>query len=1310
MSWHPIGPDFVFAPRNSPFQRLSLRNEYGRQGLPSSIAVDPNDNQTIYIAERPSSGGASAFRTRTEGRAWTPIADVLQQANPNVDPSCFAVNDRNPTTIYMGTWSNNGVYVSADRGDNWSVRHQLPDGAAIRKLIVDPRTSASLATTVLYAAANTGVYRSADGGVTWTRVLAGDVWTLVADMPSTGTARFYAGVASQGVFYTTDPTTAWTNLNTQGIGLPAHAVPNPTIDPLGNFEGVLVDFCRRDPRRAYAWFVKPNATQFIYTCNNPTANWSQVAAVSPPSPAYGYYAMLFAVAPNSPGNGNSDILFFGNLWLSRSTDGGRNWVTDPASFHADQHGFAFFPEQPPSGTVPVVHSGNDGGIAKSTQIADPSVAMAVPSTWNEGATVLNNGAWTNRDHGKQSSAVYQYASPPTQPALSYIACQDTGINAGNTALGWRGIMDADGGSIAAATGTNGVSVWANTGWWSPGWPLFRITHFLDRGEYNPAWSFSTLGGSLLTATSNQLTGLDNNCLAGVLARLGATTTLSAAIAANPAAAQAATVAAIAGIAVGDRLVVGQGAASEEVVSVTAVGASSFSAVFTQNHAAGETIIHERSYVVRIDQSGVATQISQDFAATGQVSVLAASLTDPNILYCGTSDQHVYSTNAGAAAGPGTVWQEAATGRPALAPQWQWWLTNITDIEITPANEAYVLLNRATTVGGVTSPLFLVVGGTWTIQQCTNLPPATFTFGKLAADPSDSNVLYASNGARIYKLTRAGASWNWQDISDGLPGQWIYDLVARQLTWGAQSRVLLRTAIPTRGVWERDVTVGAAQPAIDLYVRDHTADLGWFTPSPDGVTDPYDPTQVLYHYMCADVKIDARQNRPAAGQPDYYQTDPETPTLPPLDHTLFDELVDNSQNLPQGDQAWVHVQVHNRAAAAAGNVSVWAIYCSAAAGVPSLAASASNGNAFAFWNQFAMNGTITPNLPTDSPWTSVGQPRVLSGIDAAHPQVASWNISLPLLPSGDPGHYCMVVFVHSAASLINENGLVVDTITPRNRQIGQKNLHIGPPLPPAPGPGPGGGHGPGPGPSGGARMIEYVEFHNPTDTERVADLRFEFDRLPPALRLSLQLTPLRTEAPLAEAITGVASASPISERGAIFPPKRRSWLEQLIEWLGLVLCWLLNVLRLLLGRPRRPCRKLHLELPAFEPTLYETAPGEPVLVRGVQLGAHERVAAAFAVTPIDTLEPGSRFEFDVQQVLTEGEFTEVFGGGRYVVVVDGEPKRKRKPAVATSHDQETELTAEELSRLEREAERSRYVPPHAREFVDQREQEQGKEGG
>lgn len=53
---------------------------------------------------------------------------------------------------------------------------------------------------------------------------------------------------------------------------------------------------------------------------------------------------------------------------------------------------------------------------------------------------------------------------------------------------------------------------------------------------------------------------------------------------------------------------------------------------------------------------------------------------------------------------------------------------------------------------------------------------------------------------------------------------------------------------------------------------------------------------------------------------FFQTDPEGSTLP-LSHVLFDQLKENSDNLPSADLAYVHVQVRNRGLSTAKNVSV-----------------------------------------------------------------------------------------------------------------------------------------------------------------------------------------------------------------------------------------------------------------------------------------------------------------------------------------------------------------------------------------------------
>jgi hypothetical protein len=139
-TWIPIGPDCVFAPRDGNFQRLSRRDELGRQSLVNSVAVDPNDASTLYTTETPTSGGGSSFRTGDDGESWVPIVDGLQQTDPaGVNPCCIAVHPTTSGVVYLGTFSGR-VYTSTTSGASWSGPAAM-NGATVRKLIVDPTTA-----------------------------------------------------------------------------------------------------------------------------------------------------------------------------------------------------------------------------------------------------------------------------------------------------------------------------------------------------------------------------------------------------------------------------------------------------------------------------------------------------------------------------------------------------------------------------------------------------------------------------------------------------------------------------------------------------------------------------------------------------------------------------------------------------------------------------------------------------------------------------------------------------------------------------------------------------------------------------------------------------------------------------------------------------------------------------------------------------------------------------------------------------------------------------------------------------------------
>jgi hypothetical protein len=1122
MSWFPMGPDFVYTPRDPAVPlRLSRRNQYARQCQIWAIAADPNNANVIYTVDQDTykglpmpRGGSGAFRTEDGGKSWAPISDSLQQANFALNPACIAVHPTNGNYVYMGT-DNGAVYVSSNKGGTWGLPINL--STSIKQIVVDPRGAANPATTVIYAGTPTGVFVSVDGGASWgtTPVLAGIVSSMAFYLPVVGAPACYVGIFNQGVYYSTNPaSTAWAPVT--GPGLPA----------AGTFNHAWVDYCQLNPSRAYAYFESV-ATGTVALCTTGSGNtaWKKINSASIPTSSG-----VFAVAPNSPGNGNGDILYLGHLYLSRSTDSGLTWVVGADQYHVDQRSIAFAPPNPAPGSIPMMLIGNDGGLTGSTRFADPAYGYgSAPTDFSDGATYSSSGVAQNLSQGKISVALHAYNADPSASAIGYIVSDDTGLAAHTSALGWRGLGNADGDQVACTPGIDGMKIWANLGF-----PFF--TYLLtDKGVPGDiAWNPCKLGANGITSSSNHLLTIDKRCVTGI--------------------------------------------------------------------QAGPIVI--------IDQAGVATQISQVFAPP--VKAVAGSTVDSTLFACATADDRVFVTS-GVAPGPATVWAEATTGKPA---------GTVASVAIDVGGNVYALMIAVP--GGSTTPLYKISGASWIAQTSSGLPG--LPYGRLVPDPVTAGTLYAVSGGRVYRLVLGGPGFSWTEIGPGLPGPHVDDLWIGEV---APGKVLLRAAVGGRGMWETDVSMGATTQVARPYLRDHLLDQGWLTPSPDGLVNPFRPNDgvSVFHYQSADITVDAQQ----PGPPTFFQTDPEGTA--PLSHVLFDLLNDNSENLPGSDTAMVHLQVHNRSDTVLDNVNVWAIYASAAAGVPGLNKSASMGNAFLFWDQFAASGAIVPSLPADSPWTSVGPPITLSGIDAAHPRVASWNWTVPPLVLGDPGHYCVVAFVHSAQNPVAETAnYSVDAITPANPQIGQKNLHVVAPLA-APRP---------------MRVGEYLEFHNPDAELRVADLVFDLRPLPPQVRMWLRLSNLKTEAPLEKSLTGIETIHHpnLADRvkAALLVGVEQG--EEILEWFERAL----DRFELQLGDSEEDDRIRHKPHPGltFTPPIYRARPAALVSVKGVHLPPGGAAAALLVFENHGGLGEGEEYRFQVQQVVGE----RVIGGSTYVIRIPG----------------------------------------------------------
>lgn len=172
----------------SPYPQWSWRNigPIIQGGRLVDIEVHPDNPYTFYVAY--ASGGL--WKTTDNGVNFKPIFDD----QPTQIMGDVALDPSNPDTLWVGTGENNssrssyggmGVYRSTDGGQTWSHRG-LGDSDRIGTILVDPANSdrvlvASLGK--LYTpGGQRGIYLTEDAGETWTEVLAGGDWTGVVDL------------------------------------------------------------------------------------------------------------------------------------------------------------------------------------------------------------------------------------------------------------------------------------------------------------------------------------------------------------------------------------------------------------------------------------------------------------------------------------------------------------------------------------------------------------------------------------------------------------------------------------------------------------------------------------------------------------------------------------------------------------------------------------------------------------------------------------------------------------------------------------------------------------------------------------------------------------------------------------------------------------------------------------------------------------------------------------------------------------------------------------------------------------------------
>jgi len=304
-------------------------------GRVADIAVNPNNTSQYYIAV--ASGGV--WKTNNAGNTYTPIFD----GQGSYSIGCVTIDPNNENTIWVGTGENNnqrsvaygdGIYRSDDAGKSWK-NMGLKTSEHIGNIIVHPKNS-----DIIYVAAygplwseggERGVYKTIDGGKTWTRVLHisddtgiaeiimdprnPDVIYASAHQRRRHVFTYIGGGPESGLHKTVNGGKTWSKINS--------GLPKVEMGRIG------LAISPANPEYIYAIVEASQGKGGFYRSTNRGASWEKRSSYT----TSGNYYQELVCDPN-----DENKVFSMNTWLHHTEDGGKTFnKTGEKSKHVDNH-------------------------------------------------------------------------------------------------------------------------------------------------------------------------------------------------------------------------------------------------------------------------------------------------------------------------------------------------------------------------------------------------------------------------------------------------------------------------------------------------------------------------------------------------------------------------------------------------------------------------------------------------------------------------------------------------------------------------------------------------------------------------------------------------------------------------------------------------------------------------------------------------------------------------------------------------------------------------------------------------------------
>ncbi len=350
------------------FAGLKMRNigPAFTSGRIADIAIHPQNENVWYVAV----GSGGVWKTENSGTTWNPLFDKQRVYSTG----CVTIDPSNPTTIWVGSGENvggrhvgygDGIYKSTDAGKTWQ-NMGLKDSEHISKIIVHPTNS-----DIIWVAAqgplwssggDRGVFKSVDGGKSWTKTLGVNEWTGATDIaldPSNPdwmyaatwqrhrtVAAFMGGGPGSGIYRSKDGGSTWEKL-TNGI-------------PKSNLGKIGLAVSPQHPEIVYAAIETDRRQGGIYKSIDKGASWEKQSNTVSGATGPHYYQELYA-SPHA-----FDRLYLMDVRIQVSEDGGKTFrILKEEKKHSDNHAIAFRADDPNFLLV-----GTDAGIYESYDLAE----------------------------------------------------------------------------------------------------------------------------------------------------------------------------------------------------------------------------------------------------------------------------------------------------------------------------------------------------------------------------------------------------------------------------------------------------------------------------------------------------------------------------------------------------------------------------------------------------------------------------------------------------------------------------------------------------------------------------------------------------------------------------------------------------------------------------------------------------------------------------------------------------------------------------------------------------------------------------